>query len=64
MSKPTPCEDEEHMTIGTNFGQLECFDCGTEVILERGIWGGNLYVMGRDAYFRRKKTRDESSRVL
>ena len=46
---------EEHRTIGTAFGNLMCFDCGREVVLERGGGDGNWYVRDKDEYLEEKK---------
>ncbi len=47
---------EEHMVVGNAFGNLMCFDCGREVVLERGIWASNWYVIGRDEYLKERET--------
>ena len=46
---------EEHMVIGTAFGNLMCFDCGREVVLSRGIWASNWYAEDKDKYLERMK---------
>ena len=54
MDRPPACD--EHLVIGVAIrGGLMCLDCGTEVVLERGIWASNWYATSTSEYFKKKK---------